>query len=110
MPASSVDCNLTVICFHLMFPLQIRRLLSSRDSSGDEDENDDADDDDNGDDDNNNNNDDDDLLALNVHHVFRQMDMLCRFENGDLAWKEIARYQLIVYIYCEPIKAAPIIY
>jgi len=35
--------------------------------------------------------DDNDDLLFNQHSVFCQMDMLCDFEDGDVAWKEIAR-------------------
>ena len=44
------------------------------------------------DEDNNNEQiDDDDALLFNQRSVFCQMDLLCDFEDGSVAWKEISR-------------------
>jgi len=36
---------------------------------------------------------DNEELLFNQHSVFCQMDMLCDFEDGEVAWKEIARFR-----------------
>jgi len=66
--------------------VQTRQLLSSSRSELRE-----SDDEDN----NNEQVSDDDGLLFNQRSVFCQMDLLCDFEDGSVAWKEISRLMCI---------------